>query len=138
MSRHPHDMLGAYADGELDAARTAQVASHLTVCTECAREVALIRSMGGAMRTMIGDTKGRGVWDAVHRRLSRPIGWALIIAGVVVWVALAVLEWYRSRELTWEWMGGSAIIIGIVLLAVGIGYEQYREWQETRYKDVMR
>jgi hypothetical protein len=35
-------------------------------------------------------------------------------------------------------MAGSAVLIGVVLLAVGIGYEQYREWKETRYRDVMR
>jgi anti-sigma factor RsiW len=138
MNQHPHDLLGAYADGELDAARTAHVAGHLTKCTECARELALIRSMGGAMRTMVNSTESRGVWDAVHRRLSRPIGWLLILAGLAVWTTLAVLEWYRSRELTWEWMAASAVVIGVVLLAVGIGYEQYREWKETRYRDVMR
>jgi hypothetical protein len=138
MNPHPHELLGAYADAELDAAQTARVAEHLTKCTECARELALIRSMGGAMRTMVNSTERRGVWDAVHRRLSRPIGWLLILAGLAVWTTLAVLEWYRSRELTWEWMAGSAVLIGVVLLAVGIGYEQYREWKETRYRDVMR
>jgi anti-sigma factor RsiW len=138
MNQHPHELLGAYADGELDAAQTAQVAQHLTKCTECARELALIRSMGGAMRTLVNSTQSRGIWETVHRRLSRPIGWLLMLAGVAVWTTLAVVEWYRSRELTWEWMAGSAVVIGVVLLAVGIGYEQYREWKETRYRDVMR
>jgi predicted anti-sigma-YlaC factor YlaD len=138
MNQHPHELLGAYADGELDAAQTAQVAQHLTKCTECARELALIRSMGGAMRTLVNSTESRGIWETVHRRLSRPIGWLLMLAGVAVWTTLAVVEWYRSRELTWEWMAGSAVVIGVVLLAVGIGYEQYREWKETRYRDVMR
>jgi anti-sigma factor RsiW len=138
MNRHPHDLLGAYADGELDAAQTARVAEHLTKCTECMRELTLIRSMGGAMRTMVNSTGSRGVWDAVHRRISRPIGWVLILAGAAVWAVLLVLEWYRGRELTLEWVAASAFVSGIVLLAVGIGYEQYREWKETRYRDVIR
>jgi anti-sigma factor RsiW len=138
MNRHPHELLGAYADGELDAAATARVAEHLTTCTECARELALIRSLGGAMRTMVNDTPSRGLWNAVHRRITRPLGWLLIIGGAAVWTALAVVEWYRSRELTWEWLAGSAFVIGFVLLAVGIAYDQYREWKETRYKDVSR
>jgi anti-sigma factor RsiW len=138
MNRHPHDLLGSYADGELDAAETARVAEHLTLCTECARELALIRSLGGAMRSMVNSTPGRGSWDVVHRRISRPIGWLLIVAGTAVWAGLVAVDWYRSRELSWEWMAGSAIVIGFLLLAIGIGYEQYREWKETRYKDVTR
>jgi anti-sigma factor RsiW len=138
MTTHPHELLGAYADGELDAADTARVAEHLTRCTECARELALIRSMGGAMRSMVNQTEPRGTWDAVHRRITRPVGWLLVVAGVAIWLALAIADWYRSRVLSWEWLAGSAVAIGLVLLAAGIGYEQYREWRETRYRNVMR
>ena len=138
MNGHPRDLLGAYADGELQPTETARVAGHLTTCTECARELALIRSMGGAMRAMAGSTRPRGVWATVHRRISRPIGWLLVIVGVAAWSALAALEWFRSRELTLEWLAGSAIGIGIGLVAIGVAYEQYREWKETRYKDIDR
>jgi anti-sigma factor RsiW len=138
MNRHPHELLGAYADGELDAAGTARVAQHLTACTECAREVALIRSMGGAMRQMVNDAAPRGIWDRVHRRITRPLAWVLILAGTAIWAGLVVTSWYRTRELTWEWMAFTALAVGAILLLVGVGYEQYREWKETRYKDVRR
>jgi anti-sigma factor RsiW len=138
MNTHPHEMLGAYADGELNAAATAEVAGHLTKCTECAREVALIRSMGGAMRQLVNDAPPRGVWDGVHRRITRSLAWMLILAGAAIWAGLVVVHWYRSRELSWEWMALSAVFIGGVLLAISIGYEQYREWKETRYRDVTR
>jgi predicted anti-sigma-YlaC factor YlaD len=138
MKHHPHELLGAYADGELDAAQTAQVAEHLTRCTECAREVALVRSLGGAMRQMVNDTPRRGLWDSVHRRITRPLGWTLILAGVAVWLGLVGVHWYRSRELSWEWLGGSAFWIGALLLVIGVAYEQYRDWKETRYRDVTR
>jgi anti-sigma factor RsiW len=138
MKSHPHELLGGYADGELDAAATARVAGHLTTCTECAREVALIRSMGGAMRQLVNDVPPRGVWDRVHRRITRPLAWVLVVAGAAIWAAILVVEWYRSRELTWEWMAASAVAIGGVLLVIGIGYDQYREWKETRYRDVLR
>jgi hypothetical protein len=55
-----------------------------------------------------------------------------------VWVALATYEWFRQGELTAEWLGATAIIVGLVLLLVGVAYEQYREWKETPYKDVQR
>lgn len=138
MNRHPLEMLGPYADGELDAASMTGVAEHLTECTECSRELMLIRTMGGAMRGMVGNSDGRDVWDQVHRRLTRPVGWLLFVAGVAVWVALLIVEWFRSRELTWEWMALSAVGIGLALIAVGVLHEQYREWRDTRYKDIER
>jgi anti-sigma factor RsiW len=138
MNRHPHELLGAYADGELDPTETAHVAGHLQVCTECARELALIRSMGGAMRTMVGETRGAGAWDAVHTKLTRPVGWLLFVGGVAVWLAMAGLEWFRHRALTWEWLAATAIGIGLALLLVGVLHEQYRDWKATRYRDVMR
>jgi anti-sigma factor RsiW len=136
MREHPRDLLGAYADGELPPTEMAAVARHLEMCTECAREVALVRTMGEAMRTMVGTTSPRGVWNDVHHRLSRPVGWILLVAGVAVWLAMAALEWFRHRELSWEWLSMTAIAIGFVLLAVSVGYEQYRDWRETRYRDV--
>jgi predicted anti-sigma-YlaC factor YlaD len=138
MNRHPHDLLSAYADGELDAGETARVAAHLQNCTECARELALIRSMGGAMRTMVSESRGPDMWESVHRRLTRPAGWLLLVAGATVWCVMALLEWYRARELTWEWMASSAIGIGLALLLVGVLHEQYRDWKATRYKDITR
>ncbi|HSJ24860.1 MAG TPA: zf-HC2 domain-containing protein [Longimicrobiales bacterium] len=138
MNTHPRDLLSAYADGELDAAQTAAVAAHLTRCTECAREVALIRSVGGAMRQMINDAPRRGVWDTVHRRITRPVGWTLILAGIAIWAGLLLVEWYRSRALSWEWIGGTAFWVGAVMLVIGVAWEQYRDWQTTRYKDVTR
>jgi anti-sigma factor RsiW len=138
MNGHPHDLLGAYADGELDAAETARVAGHLQQCTECARELALIRSMGGAMRTMVGTTEARDVWGGVHRRLTRPAGWLLVTGGIAVWCVMMVLEWFRHGELTWQWLASTAVGIGVALLLVGVLHEQYREWKETRYKDIMR
>jgi hypothetical protein len=138
MNRHPHELLGPYADGELGAEEMATVAAHLTMCTECARDVALIRSMGGAMRQMVNDAPPRGIWDRVHRRIARPLAWLLIGAGAVIWGALVVVQVYRSRELTWEYASFSALFVGGVLLAIGIAYEQYREWRETRYRNVNR
>jgi predicted MFS family arabinose efflux permease len=114
---------------------------------------------------MVSGARGRSAWQAVHTRISRPIGWVLLIAGVAVWfamavaawfanrelslewlsisaiaigVALAVVAWFSNRELTLEWLSLSAIAIGAALLLMGVGYEQYREWKETRYKDIQR
>jgi anti-sigma factor RsiW len=135
MERHPRARLSAYCDGELAPDDAAEVERHLAGCTECGRELALMRELGGVMRTMSGNTVGRSVWSGVHRQLTRPIGWVLLLAGATVWVALLVAEWLRA-ELTLGWAAATAMVVGVLLLLVGIGHEQLREWQETRYRDV--
>jgi anti-sigma factor RsiW len=136
MTEHPSELISAYADGELSPEDARQIENHLRLCTECARELALIQSMGGAMKTM--SPQRRSVWEGVHRRITFPIGWVLFVAGLGVWVALATYEWFRQGALTAEWLGATAIIVGLVLLLVGVAYEQYREWKETPYRDVQR
>lgn len=137
MTEHPLAAISAYADGELTAAEAQRIEGHLAECTECARELALIKSMGEAM---VHATKrrdeGPDLWPSVHRRLTQPIGWILTVSGVTVWLALAVTEWFRAGSLTAEWLATTAIGIGIALLMVGVGYQQYREWRESPYKDV--
>jgi anti-sigma factor RsiW len=137
MSRHLGARLSAYMDGELPADEAADIERHLLECTECNRELAIMSTLGGAMRTMTSGTSQRSVWDRVHRRLTRPAGWILLVAGAVVWAALALVAWVRA-ELTVEWVAATGVATGLLLLLVGLGYEQYREWKETRYKDVQR
>jgi anti-sigma factor RsiW len=135
MNVHPREQLSAYVDGELPPDDAAAVERHLRDCTECARELTIMRDMGGAMRTMSTRYRGRGVWNGVHRRITRPVGWLFILVGVAVWAWLAVSRW-SQQELTLEWAAGTAVVVGLVLLLLSLGYEQYRDWRETRYKDV--
>lgn len=137
MTEHPSELISAYADGELTPEDRRQVENHLRLCTECTRELALIQSLGGAMKAM-SPHRHRSVWEGVHRRITFPIGWVLLVAGLGVWVALAIYEWFRQGALTAEWLAATAIIVGLVLLLVGVAYEQYREWKETPYKDIQR
>lgn len=135
--RHPgSERISAYADGELPAEEAGTVERHIERCTECARDLALIRAMGGAMRENVTNPPNGGVWAAVDRRIARPVGWLLVTAGVLVWVALAVVEWFRAGELTLPWLATTAVVIGAALLLAGVGYEQYREWKSSPYKDI--
>jgi anti-sigma factor RsiW len=136
---HPREAISAYADGELTAEEEERVEAHLAHCTECARELALIRSMGEAM--VLGarsTTTPPGIWRHVHRRITQPIGWLLVSAGVVIWIALAIIEWFRSSSLTPAWLATTAVGIGLALIAVAVGYEQLREWRDSPYKDIER
>jgi anti-sigma factor RsiW len=139
MTHHPMVSISAYADGELTDEEETQVEAHLAQCTECARELALIRSMGDAMvEGMRRPQPERSVWDRVHRRITQPVGWLLFASGISVWIALLIIEWFRAGELTLPWMATTAIGIGVALIALGIGYEQFREWRHSPYKDLDR
>lgn len=135
MNRHPVEALSAYADGELPPDEAAKIEAHLESCTECARELALIRGLGGMLRNVGPIRPEPGLVERVNRRLTRPIGWLLFIAGVMLWSALAIRAWFRE-EFTLEWLAATAVFIGLGLLAVSVGYQQYREWRGSPYKDV--
>lgn len=134
---HPTEELDAYADGELEGEAERRVVRHLEECSECRRELALIRTMGDAMRDTMTASEG-GVWDSVHRRLTRPAGWTLVVTGTVILAILAGVEWFRAGSLTLEWIATTAIGLGMALLLVSIGREQYREWKSSPYRDLER
>lgn len=137
MTEHPIHRIGAYADGELPPEEAGAVAGHLETCSECARELALIRTMGEAMRE-VPAKRSQSVWTEVHRRITRPAGWLLVIAGVVILGILGVIEWFRTGEVTLEWLAATGIGVGLALLVLSIGWEQYVEWKSSPYRDLER
>lgn len=138
MSTHPYELISAYADGELPESQAAQVKAHLDTCTECARDLALIHSMTTAMHNLRDQPSDLSVWPAVHSRITQPVGWLLFAAGVAVLAMLGVIEWFRDGALTLQWFATTAVAVGLALLALGIGYEQYRDWRTSPYKDLER
>lgn len=135
--RHPQERLSAYADGELSPEEAETVEDHLEACTECRRELAIIRGMGEAM-SETGATTGGSMWESVRRRIVGPTGWLLVVAGLAVLAALAAVEWFRSGSLTPEWLATTAVGVGLGLVAVSIGWEQYREWKHSPYRNVQK
>lgn len=138
MSDHPLERISAYADGELDAESARAVEAHLAVCTECARELSLIRAMGGAMKASLERPPAESTWSRVHRSVTRPAGWLLVLGGVAVWTGLALVEWFRAGTPTLEWLATTAAGVGLALLGAGIAYEQYRAWKDEPYRHVER
>jgi anti-sigma factor RsiW len=138
MNDHPLERISAYADGEVSAEEARRVEAHLAICTECTRELALIRALGGAMKSSLRERPRRSAWSRVHRSITTPVGWLLFVAGVSVWGALALIEWFQAGELSVRWLSSTAVGVGVVLIGVGIGYEQYRAWKDEPYKHIER
>ncbi|HUF28181.1 MAG TPA: zf-HC2 domain-containing protein [Gemmatimonadaceae bacterium] len=141
MNRHlePEELM-RYLDGELDTTASADIETHLGRCTECRREHVIFQRMKEDLITMParhGATQG-SVWDAVNRRLTRPIGWLLLVVGLALWTAWAAYTFVVSPVDVFEKLTVGAIIIGTVLLLASVLCERYRERRHDPYRKIQQ
>jgi len=134
------ETLMRYVDGELTPDERRRVDDALAGSTELQRELAIFRSLHedlSGIRLQEGDQR-RSVWDRVHRRLSRPFGWILLVIGALAWVAHVSWVYMTSPHPAWEKGATSAIVIGVLLLLASVIHDRYREWQTDPYRDIQR
>lgn len=134
------ETLMRYLDGEITPSEAARIEAELAASTELQREVALFRALKEDLQQLTFDPRvlAPSVWQRVHARLTRPLGWLLMVVGAVVWVAYGTWMYTRSSIALWEKMATGAVVLGIVLLFATVLYERYRHWQVDPYKDVYR
>ena len=139
MTEISHETLMRYLDGEVPPDERARVEAALADSTELQRDVAVFGSMKQDLQSMAFSlSTDDSVWGAVHRRLTRPLGWLLVMAGFSVWVAYGSYLYLMSAIDPWEKLATSAIGMGIMLLFGSVIYERYREWLTDPYRDVIR
>ena len=129
-----------YLDGELAPEERDRVESELERSTEFQREVAMYRSLKSDVQglSLHPGTYRTSVWDEVNARVSRPVGWLLIVAGVVVWMTYGTYVFATSSVSPWEKLATGAIAIGILTLLASVIWERYRDWETDPYRDVNR
>ena len=129
-----------YLDGELSPEERARVDSELATSTELQREVAIFRALKADFQELSFHpaTHRESVWDQVHTRVTRPIGWMLVIVGLVVWMTYGVYVFATSPSDPWEKLATGAVAIGILMLLTSVIWERVREWDKDPYKDVHR
>ncbi len=89
------------------------------------------------MRELSAHRPRRSTWERVHLRITRPVGWTLLAAGVLVWAGIVAVAWFRQPP-TLAWLAATAAGVGVAMLAIGIAHEQYREWKTSPYRDIER
>ena len=138
--RITHDDLMRFLDGELSPEEHARVQTALADSTELSRELAIFRAMKGRFQdlTFHPGSYHRSVWDEVNEHLTRPVGWMLVVAGVVVWVAYGVYVFVTSPAELWEKLAAGAVAIGMLVLLASVLWERYREWLTDPYRDIQR
>ena len=134
-----HETLMRYLDGEVAPEERTRIEAAVAVSTELQRDVEIFGAMKEDFQAMtFALSRDDSVWGVVHKRLTRPIGWLLVLAGFTFWTAYGSYLYLMSAIDPWEKLATSAIGVGILLLLVGVIYERYKEWLTDPYRDVYR
>lgn len=129
-----------YLDGETSPEERGQLEEQLTTSTELQRELAVFQAMKRDLQDLtFAAPRGSGsVWDQVNRRLTRPLGWVLVIVGTVIWLVYGAFLFLTSAAQPIEKLATSAVGIGILLLLATVIWERYEESATDPYRDVHR
>ena len=134
------ETLMKYLDGELSPEERRKVDVALSHSTELRREMAIFEALRNDLRDLSFDRRvlRDSIWGRVNQRLTRPMGWALALSGLLAWVAYLVYEYLTSAVPSWQKMATSAVVIGVLLLFASVIYERYREFLTDPYRNVER
>jgi anti-sigma factor RsiW len=138
--RISQDDLMRYLDGELPPEQRESVERELAASTELQREVAIYRALKEDFLELSFHpaTRHRSVWDHVNTRVTKPIGWVLVVVGAVAWLMYGAYVFATAPYDPWEKLATAAVAIGILLLLASVIWERYQEWQRDPYRDVHR
>lgn len=135
-----HEQLMRYLDDEVGTEERSRIEAHLERCSECRRELAIFDTMKSDLTRLRFD-QGHGddsIWDRVNRRLTRPVGWTLLIAGALSLLVFGIYTYVISPGEIWEKVSVGAVLIGLALLFIGVARDRYREWRTDPYREIER
>lgn len=134
-----HDDLMRLLDDEVTGDEEAKIRGALASSTELRRELALYEALRNDVRGLSLDVeRPSSVWDAVNRRVTRPIGWILVILGSVVWTGFGAWVFATSAADPVEKLAVAALAVGfLILLGVTI-FERMVELKTDPYRDIQR
>jgi hypothetical protein len=134
-----NESLMRYLDGEAAPEERAQIDAAVADSTELQRDLAVFRTIKSDLQAMtFGLANDHSVWGAVHRRITRPLGWLLISAGFLTWVVYGSYLYIASAIDPLEKLATSAIGLGIIFLLGTVIYERRKEWLTDPYRNVYR
>ncbi len=136
-------LLMGYIDDELEAAERVRVEEHLRDCPACTRELESYRRLGRTLDEMSFVEPSDVVWENFHKRLynraERTVGWVLAAAGVIMLIAYALYELFRTPEVaSFVKVGVAALVIGALLLLTSVVRVRLRTYRVDKYKEIKR
>jgi anti-sigma factor RsiW len=127
-----------FLDRELDPDDHRRIEREIAASTELRRDLARYRMLRAELASLGRDIDSPGVWTAVQRRLTRPVGWILLTVGAVVYTGWAAWLWANSESDTILKLGLGAVTVGFVLLLVSVLHERWVAYQTDPYRDIQR
>jgi len=128
-----------YLDDELPEEDRGRVGSAIESSTELQRELALFRAMKEDFQDLSYSLEqSAGVWDQVSRRLARPTGWVLLVAGTLTFLGYGAYVYFVSPADLLAKLATGAVVIGVLLLLASVMREQYKARKSEPYRDVQR
>jgi len=127
-----------FLDQELRPEELARVERELATSTELQRDLARYRQLRAELRSLGATIEVPGIWGALHRRLTRPLGWVLLIVGAALWTGWGFWLYFTSDEDLVAKLAVGGVTIGFVLLLGSALHERWVEWQSDPYRDVER
>lgn len=134
------ESLMRYLDGELPPEDRARVEAAVAGSTELQRELAIFRAMKQDLHDLsfsVGPPP-TSVWGRVNRRLTRPVGWVLLVVGLTTWTGYGAYVFATSPARLLEKLAAGAVAVGVLLLLASVAYDRYRDWLVDPYRDVQR
>ena len=128
-----------FLDGELPPAEIARVEAALKTSTELQRELRIYEAIREEVGGLTYDPPShRSVWDGVQRRLTRPVGWILFVAGAILWIVYGGWVFATSAANPVEKLAVGALAVGFLILLGSTVAERVREFRTDPYRDIQR
>lgn len=134
-----NEELMRFLDGEMEPSERTRVEHEMARSTELQREFAIYSALRGEFRDLTFAVRpDRSIWDAVDRRITRPVGWVLFAGGAVLWLTYGAWVFATSAADRWEKLAVAALATGFLILLGSTIFERVREWRTDPYKDIER
>ena len=139
--QHVGEQLSGYLDGELTQQDRQRVELHLAGCEECAGMLAeledLRRRMGQSGLSSKHDDHWREDMDDLGVKLSRGMGWLLLIGAALIIGGFIVFSFLTDPGMSGGWkLVISAFYLGLAGLFVSVLRQRLIERKTDKYKDV--
>ena len=141
IDEHVGELVSGYIDGELTQQQRQRVQVHCDSCADCRRELEELKRLrddvGKSRLSEYGEDKWRESMDDSTVKVSRGIGWLLLIGGALA-IGGIVLHGFitdPTLELHMKVIIG-AIYGGLAILFISVLRQRLIERKTDKYKDV--
>lgn len=141
IGQHVGEMLSGYIDGELTQQDRQRVDVHCESCAECrslrSELLDLRREVGDAHLSMFGEDKWREMMSDTTVRVTRGIGWLLVVGCFLGIAGLGVVGFLTDSSISgFEKLVVGSIYGGFALLFISVLRQRLIERKSDKYKDV--